>query len=87
MTVISRLSLRHYAACGLLAVLGGCGSMTDLKPKPGHDLPPAPYGRVYRPGSGELLQQGTQLRPGRNVETHTRSESRNDDPYDLPPQD
>ena len=71
----------------LMLALGGCGSQADLKPKPPKQLPVAPYGRATRPGSAELLGQTSQARPGRNVELHTRSEPRTDDPFDLPPHD
>ncbi|HWU01535.1 MAG TPA: hypothetical protein VN222_02250 [Novosphingobium sp.] len=79
--------LRLAPVLPVLALLAGCGTVTDLKPKQGHNLPVAPHGRIYRPGSGEMLSQGSQMRPGRTVEKHTRSEPRLDDPYDLPPKD
>jgi hypothetical protein len=79
--------MRGLAVAALALLLAGCGTVTDLKPKPGKNLPAAPYGRVYRPGAGELLGQSAQVRPGRAVELHTRSEQRADDPYDLPPKD
>lgn len=72
---------------GALVALSGCGQVAELKPKPGHVLPVKPYGREDTPGAGELLQPTSQQRPGRNVELHTRSEPRADDPFDLPPQE
>lgn len=75
------------AALPGVLLLAGCGTQTDLKPKQAHQLPPVPYGRKDRPGSGELLSQSSQARPGRNVELRTRSEQRTDDPFDLPPED
>jgi hypothetical protein len=74
-------------ALGAALALAGCGTQGDLKPKPGHVLPMAPYGRADRPASPELLAQPSQSRPSRNVELHTRSEPRSDDAFDLPPQD
>jgi hypothetical protein len=67
--------------------LAACGTQGDLKPKPGKVLPKAPYGRADQPSSNELLSQTSQARPSRNVELHTRSEPRTDDPFDLPPKD
>jgi len=75
------------AALCLAATLAGCGTMGDLKPKEGKALPLAPFGRADQPASPELLGQTTQARPSRNVELHTRSEPRTDDPFDLTPQD
>jgi hypothetical protein len=72
---------------GGLAALSGCGQVAELKPKPGHALPVAPYGRADTPGAGELLAPTSQQRPGRNVELHIRSEPRADDPFDLPPKE
>ena len=74
-------------AFATLALLGGCAARRDIKPKPGHELPIAPYGREDRPGSAELLNGSSTERPGRNVELHLRSEVRTDDPFDLPPKD
>lgn len=75
------------AALCSVAALAGCGTQADLKPKASKALPVAPYGRKDQPGSAELLGQSSQSRPSRNVELHTRSEPRTDDPFDLPPQD
>ncbi|HZU65033.1 MAG TPA: hypothetical protein VFF98_15210 [Novosphingobium sp.] len=75
------------AALAALLALSACGSQADLRPRAGHQLPVAPYGRTDRPGSGELLGVGSQARPAHNVELHTKSELRADDPFDLPPQD
>jgi hypothetical protein len=79
----------RIAVCALggLLMLAGCGEVTALKPKPGHDLPVAPYGRADKPGAGELLGQAPQTRPGRTVELRTRSEPRGDDAFDLPPKE
>ena len=85
-----RLILRPIltaAALAACAALSGCGQMAELKPRPGHVLPGKPYGRQDTPSGGELLAPNSQQRPGRNVELHTRSEPRADDPFDLPPQD
>jgi hypothetical protein len=80
----ARLSVLVLAA---LALLAGCGARRDIKPRVGHELPVAPYGRQERPGSADLLAGTSTERPGRNVELHLRSEVRTDDPFDLPPKD
>ena len=72
--------------CVPAMALSACGVRTDLKPKVGHNLPVAPYGRKDRPASAELLTASPQARPGRNVELRLKSEVRADDPFDLPPQ-
>lgn len=66
--------------------LGACGNTRELMAKKGHSLPTAPYGVSYRPGTDALLQRPTQAAPQRNVELRTRSQEREDDPFDLPPQ-
>lgn len=75
-----------FLALAVLA-LSACGSQRDLRPKPGHQLPIAPYGRAERPSAAELIAAPSQARPGRNIELHQRSEDRPDDPFDLPPRD
>ena len=65
--------------------LGGCGNKRMLKPEPGHDLPPAPYGSAYKPNADQLLKPPVEARPERNVDTRVRSEERADDPFNLPP--
>ncbi len=79
--------MRAVLASLALLALAACGTQGALKPKPSKVLPVAPYGRADKPSSVELLGTGSQARPGRNVELHTRSEPRGDDPYDLPPQE
>lgn len=66
--------------------LSGCGNRRELKPVAGAELPPPAYGQGYRPTSDDLLQAPVQASPARNVELRERSEDREDDPYDLPPQ-
>lgn len=65
--------------------LAACGSRGGLELKPGQQLPPAPYGREQNPEATELLEAPTLAIPERSVELRTRSEEREDDPYDLPP--
>ena len=70
---------------GTLA-LTACGNTRELMAAKGHNLPTAPYGVAYRPSPDALLQRPTQAAPQRNVELRTRSQEREDDPFDLPPQ-
>lgn len=74
-----------WLTCVAALLLAGCGVRTDLKPKVGHSLPVAPYGRRDQPNSAELLEARPQARPAINVELRLKSELRADDPFDLPP--
>ena len=78
---------RKIAALALVIALAACGSRADLKPQAGHALPVAPLGRADRLAADELLVRPQQAAPARNVELRTRSEEREDDPFDLPPPD
>ena len=60
-------------ALAALAVTG-CARQTELKPAPGNDLPPKPYGAATRPDADDLLERPVQAAPERNVELRTRSE-------------
>ncbi|MCT2398304.1 hypothetical protein [Novosphingobium mangrovi (ex Huang et al. 2023)] len=77
--------MRKVLAFVLLAALAACGQRSGLGVKPGKELPPAPYGRAERPNASELLEPPTTAIPERSVELRTRSEEREDDPFDLPP--
>ncbi|SFF83230.1 hypothetical protein SAMN05518801_10268 [Novosphingobium sp. CF614] len=77
--------MRKVSALVLLVALAACGQRSALELKPGQQLPPAPYGRADKPGPAELLEPPTQAIPERSVELRTRSEQREDDPFDLPP--
>jgi hypothetical protein len=69
----------------LTAMLAACGTKSSLALRPGQELPPAPYGREAKLTANELLETPTLAIPERSVELRTRSEEREDDPYDLPP--
>ena len=75
----------------LLAVLGtaisACGARRGLEPLAGRSLPAAPYGREDKPTADNLLTPPVQAKPQRNVELRSRSQDREDDPFDLPPED
>lgn len=79
--------MRKFSA-GLAIVLLGlsaCGSRGDLTPPEGQTLPPAVYGAEERPTAEQLLKPSAQARPDRNDELLRKSESRQDDRFDLPP--
>lgn len=78
--------LNKAAVLALAALLAGCGQSAELKPRAGRQLPVAPLGREDRPGANELLAPRPQDAPQRTDELRSRSEDRQDDPFDLPPQ-
>jgi hypothetical protein len=78
--------MRRTIILTLALLLAACAQAADLKPTAGNTLPVAPYGREDKPTAEELLQPTPQAAPERSVELQTRSEPREDDPFDLPPQ-
>ena len=74
-----------YVALGA-SMIAACGSRAELEPAPGVQPPPAPYGAEARPEVEELLELPTLAAPERSVELRRRSEEREDDPFDLPPE-
>ncbi len=67
-------------------LLAGCGQKAVLEPVAGASLPPTRYGGEAQPSAEELLEQETLASPQRSVELRRRSEVREDDPFDLPPE-
>ena len=75
------------AAAGVaLFSLSACASKTPLEPEPGEPLPPPAYGSTTESDAEELLELPPQAAPERSVELRRRSEEREDDPFDLPPE-
>jgi hypothetical protein len=72
---------------GLATALAGCGARRELQPLATRALPPAPYGRDDKPSADALLTPPVQAKPQRNIELRSRSEDREDDPFDLPPEE
>jgi hypothetical protein len=70
----------------LVLAAAACAQKRDLKPVAGEALPPAAYGSHHQPSAAELLKPTPQEAPQRSVELRTRSEEREDDPFDLPPE-
>ncbi|MFL6752070.1 MAG: hypothetical protein ACJ8D5_08090 [Sphingomicrobium sp.] len=68
-----------------LALLGGCGRMTGLKPEAGQSLPVRPLMARTTPTPEELLTVPQYARPNRVDELVKRSQPRQADPFDLPP--
>jgi len=73
-----------------MMALSACGSRAPLAPPEGASLPVAPHGaptgEENRPTPEQLLQLETLAAPERSVELRRRSEEREDDPFDLPPE-
>ncbi len=78
--------MRRLAVIAAATSLAACGQQAQLEPVPPGTLPPAPYGAETRPEADELLELDPLAAPERSVELRTRSEEREDDPFDLPPQ-
>jgi hypothetical protein len=78
--------MRTAAALGLALIVSACGTQTQLTPPKGAELPPAPYGAAEKPSADELLRRDALAAPERSVELRRRSEERQDDPFDLPPE-
>jgi hypothetical protein len=78
--------MRKLAALSAAALLAGCGSQAPLTPPEGASLPVAPYGAPDKPTAEELLRRDALAAPERSVELRRRSEERQDDPFDLPPE-
>ena len=74
-----------------MAMLSACGARAPLAPPEGASLPVAPYGaptgEENKPTAEQLLELDALAAPERSVELRRRSEEREDDPFDLPPDD
>ena len=77
--------MRSAAAFGLL-LLAACGVRAPLEPAPGESLPVAPETANRAATAEELLEPPAITRPARVDELLTRSEEREEDRFDLPPQ-
>ena len=74
------------AVVALGVLLAACGAKRELVPEPGETLPPAPLGQSVRPDAEALLELAPEAAPERSIELRRRSEERQDDPFDLPPE-
>jgi len=78
--------MRIALTLGVSLMLAGCGAKAPLTPLAGATLPTAPYGAPDKPTADELLRRDALAAPERSVELRRRSEERQDDPFDLPPE-
>jgi hypothetical protein len=78
--------MRRLAVLALAGFVTACGTAAPLTPPEGVSLPTAPYGASERPSAEELLRREALAAPERSVELRRRSEERQDDPFDLPPE-
>ena len=79
--------MKRIACLAALLVVTGCAQKADLEPAAGESLPPPPYGASVPLDADGLLALDVQAAPERNVELRRESEEREDDPFDLPPED
>ena len=78
---------RVAALVALALPLAACGVRAPLEPEPGESLPVAPATAERAPTAEELLERPPiASRPVRVDELLTRSEEREEDRFDLPPQ-
>lgn len=68
------------------ALLAACGSRAPLTPPESASLPVGPQGAIAQANADELLRRDALAAPERSVELRRRSEERQDDPFDLPPE-
>nr|WP_076072898.1 hypothetical protein [Sphingomonas montana] len=68
------------------AALSACGRREALQPAQGASLPVAPAQARVQPTVDELLTPTPSARPDRSEEVLRRSQERQDDRFDLPPQ-
>lgn len=78
--------IRQTAALAVLIALGACASKGPLTPEPGESLPPTAFGARVASDAETLLDVPVEAVPTRSQELRTRSEPREDDPFDLPPE-
>ena len=76
----------HGAKLLPFLLLAACGAREPLEPAPGDSLPPAPAMAPVAPTAEQLLDLPPYAKPLRIDEPLRRSEEREDDRFDLPPQ-
>ena len=74
------------AVAALTLALAGCGGRQPLKPVAGQKQPAIPMGASAPPTAQQLMTPPIQSRPERSVELLTQSRTRENDPFDLPPE-
>ena len=78
--------MRRIVPLAAVVLLAACGQKAELEPLAGHTLPPPPLGAKAQPDTEKLLALDPLAAPPRSVELRKRSEEREDDPFDLPPE-
>ncbi len=78
--------MAKLSVLGLAMAVAACGSVSPLTPPDGASLPDTPYGADQTPTADDLLRRDALAAPERSVELRRRSEERQDDPFDLPPE-
>ena len=78
--------MRRTVPLAAILLLAACGQKAELEPLAGHALPPTPLGAKAQPDSEKLLELDPLAAPPRSVELRKRSEEREDDAFDLPPE-
>ncbi len=81
-----RAATKALIATLAFSALCGCGQKADLEPLANSSTPPMSYGAETQPTAEEMLKLETLAAPERSVELRRRSEPREDDPFDLPPE-
>jgi hypothetical protein len=79
------MRFKRAALIASVAMLAGCGKVTDLKPAPGQHLPVKPAMARTTPTPKELLTPPAYAAPERVDELMKKSEPREADEFDLPP--
>jgi hypothetical protein len=78
--------MRRIVPLAAVVLLTACGQKAELEPLAGHTLPPPPLGAKAQPDTEKLLELDPLAAPPRSVELRKRSEEREDDAFDLPPE-
>lgn len=82
---MTKTTLRLVLSAPLI-LIASCGSVSDLRPAAGQETPLPAYAEAERPSAEELLTPSTQALPARSAEVLRRSERRQEDKFDLPPE-
>jgi len=78
--------MTKFAALASIALLAACGGREPLQPAPGAAMPVVPLMAKEAPTTEALLVPPPLAKPNRIDEPLRRSEEREDDRFDLPPQ-
>jgi len=79
------MTFKRAALIASVAILAGCGKVTDLKPAAGQHLPVKPLMARTTPTPKELLTPPVYAAPERVDELMKKSQPREADEFDLPP--